>query len=249
MSSASNRSCSSGTVARHRTSSWNSSLSAKPVLSSSPPPSESLSSTGCCRLKSGEASGLESTWWMSTSRAIQMARYGDDRWEVQVLGALPCFSCSTYSYVYHFCLFFSPFQLFYSFIFTFSIFLHFSQMFHPFFFLFFFVFISSSFSLPCPPFTLLHPFSPTFSPLPLPLLPSFSLSSPSSPLFPHFLPSSLVHYFPFFSFFSFSHFPILPFYLFYTFNMTSLLKIIPHTLKQDAVGRETDSRMFIQCGS
>ena len=206
-----------------------------------------------------------------------LARHGEDRWEVQVLGALPCFSCSgsTISYVYHLCLFPTVFN--FSF-FILSTLFHFSQLFtnvSPFWlvFLSFFVsFIFPSFSLvlpvhlfaaifspffplaslsaPCssflslssppfPPILILPPFLPPFLPLLLSLFPSLFSPVPLSPFFPCFL------FLPFFP--SLPIFTLL--YSFYTFYMTSLFKIILHTLKQDAVGRETHSRKFIQCGS
>ena len=163
------------------------------------------------------------------------ARYGDDRWEVQMLGALPFFSlCSTFSCVYHFCVFFTFSTFLFFFYLHFCIVLNFSQMF-PLLLLFSFSISFPSF-LPRSPCSLCSSFSHPFSPLPplpffllfpplpfslfLPISLTFSPSSPlSSPLFSPLLPSSpLFLPLPLFSFFPFfSLFPFFPFSQFFPF--------------------------------
>ena len=134
-----------------------------------------------------------------------LARCGDDRWEVQMLGALPFFSLFTFS--------------------TFSFFLlstlfHFSQLFSnvsPFFFfpLLSFFFFSFSPRSPCSPFS---SFSPPFSPLPPPFLLLSSHFSPFLLLFSPFLsllfPLSPLPLFPFV--------PLVPFFPFFPFSHLSL---------------------------
>ena len=157
-----------------------------------------------------------------------LARHGDDRWEVQMLGALPFFS------LFHLliCLpFFSVFSLFQ--LFLLSTHFHFSQHFShvsPFLSFCFFIFPSFSLFSLCTFFPFSHPFHTPRA--------SLALLSHLSTLF---LP-------PFTPFFFNPFFPFSPFTPFYMFYMTSLLKIILHTLKQDAVGRETDSRSSYKVG-
>ena len=97
MSAASNCSCSSGTVARKRTSSWNSSLSAKSVLFSSPPSSELLSAEE----RGGQWTVVDMVEVYFTRKTqahlSTLARFGDNRWEVQMLGALPFLSLFHFS--------------------------------------------------------------------------------------------------------------------------------------------------------